>query len=639
MQFNHPEVLYALFLLIIPIIVHLFQLRKFRKESFTNVKFLKRLTQQSRKSSQLKKWLVLATRLLLMTCIILAFARPYYPGAQMDPDTVETIIYLDNSYSMQATGQRGRLLERSVQELLEALPIGRNFTLITNDDEFKTVSRQELQEITYSANPLDFNSIFLKARSSFSTDTSRTKKLLLVSDFQDYSQFTESASASGIEIYAFPKRPESLENVSIDTLFLSGDNLGSKKVTVQLSYLGNSAGKIPVSIYNNNDLKGKSSVDFADGNIQELEFPLDDEVIQNGRIEVQDNGIPFDNTLYFTINEIQPIKVTSINVANPQFLKRIFSSAEFTFNSMALNEIDYNTLLDSQVIVLNELQDLPGSLLNTLSQLANVDVVFIIIPSLEGVGAGLQSLLRELGLAGYGEKVEQEKLVTGISFQHPLFAEVFEEEIRNFEYPKTQESYRLNGSNYVSVLSFEDNSSFLAESYGHYIFTAPLRTENSNFTQSPLVVPSFFNMGASALKPDQPYYILGRTNRIQIPVIIQGDQILQINSPASNFIPQQQTYANKVEIITSELPGVPGNYNVMNNDNLIKGLSFNVSRKENDLDYPALPNDGQIKVVNSLQEYFSSEGYNQQDDWLWKWFITFALIFLIIETLLLKYLK
>ena len=37
MQFKHPELLYALFLLIIPIIVHLFQLRKFQKEAFTNV--------------------------------------------------------------------------------------------------------------------------------------------------------------------------------------------------------------------------------------------------------------------------------------------------------------------------------------------------------------------------------------------------------------------------------------------------------------------------------------------------------------------------------------------------------------------------------------------------------------------------
>ncbi|MFN3968968.1 BatA domain-containing protein, partial [Flavobacterium sp.] len=43
MQFKHPEILYFLFLLVIPILVHLFQLRRFKKEYFTNVQFLKEL--------------------------------------------------------------------------------------------------------------------------------------------------------------------------------------------------------------------------------------------------------------------------------------------------------------------------------------------------------------------------------------------------------------------------------------------------------------------------------------------------------------------------------------------------------------------------------------------------------------------
>ena len=65
MQFKHPELLYALFFLLIPIIVHLFQFRKFQKEAFTNVSFLKEVTIQTRKSSQLKKRLTLLTRLLI----------------------------------------------------------------------------------------------------------------------------------------------------------------------------------------------------------------------------------------------------------------------------------------------------------------------------------------------------------------------------------------------------------------------------------------------------------------------------------------------------------------------------------------------------------------------------------------------
>ncbi|MEY2739096.1 MAG: hypothetical protein RL259_1005, partial [Bacteroidota bacterium] len=122
MQFKHPEILYFLFLLVIPILVHLFQLRRFKKEYFTNVKLLKELQTQTRKSSKIKKWLLLATRLLLLTCLIIAFAQPYFENEKTVKKGNDLIILLDNSFSMQAKGPKGELLKRSVQELLEELP-------------------------------------------------------------------------------------------------------------------------------------------------------------------------------------------------------------------------------------------------------------------------------------------------------------------------------------------------------------------------------------------------------------------------------------------------------------------------------------------------------------------------------------
>ena len=78
MQFKHPEILYFLFLLVIPVLVHLFQLRKFKKEYFTNVKLLKELAIQTRKSSKIKKYLLLACRLLLLAALVFAFAQPFF---------------------------------------------------------------------------------------------------------------------------------------------------------------------------------------------------------------------------------------------------------------------------------------------------------------------------------------------------------------------------------------------------------------------------------------------------------------------------------------------------------------------------------------------------------------------------------
>ena len=100
MQFKHPEILYFLFLLLIPILVHLFQLRRFKKEYFTNVQFLKELSLQTRKSSKIKKWLLLATRLLILTALIIAFAQKKKKKKEANAITNQTYILVDNSFCM-----------------------------------------------------------------------------------------------------------------------------------------------------------------------------------------------------------------------------------------------------------------------------------------------------------------------------------------------------------------------------------------------------------------------------------------------------------------------------------------------------------------------------------------------------------
>jgi hypothetical protein len=113
MKFVFPEILWALFALIIPIIVHLFNFRKFRKVIFPNVAFLKEVKQETQSKSRIKHWLILATRLLALAAIIFAFAQPYLPlkGSTASVGDKVVSIYIDNSFSMEAENQRIRLLK------------------------------------------------------------------------------------------------------------------------------------------------------------------------------------------------------------------------------------------------------------------------------------------------------------------------------------------------------------------------------------------------------------------------------------------------------------------------------------------------------------------------------------------------
>ncbi|MGM0390332.1 MAG: BatA domain-containing protein [Bacteroidota bacterium] len=638
MQFHHPEVLYALFLLIIPVIVHLFQLRKFRREDFTNVKFLKRITQQTRKSSKLKKWLVLATRLLLLASIILAFAQPFFPEETIEPGAIETVIYLDNSYSMQANGQQGRLFDRSIQELLVNLPKDQEFTLFTNTEEFPNVTRQDLQDLEYASTQLDYKTIVLKAESFFSRDPTTQKKLLLISDFQKSFALPEDLEVKNTKLYALPLKPERFENIRLDSAFISREGAGDQILNIEISASQDITGNTAVSLYNGDKLIGKTGVDFSENIQQQLDFPISEEEILSGSIQIEDNGLAFDNSLFFSINKTEPINISSINNADDAFLKRIFTTPEFNFTSFANTEINYNALASAKVIILNEVSEISNSLLNTLQQKKLENTVFIFIPSVAETGSNYRLFIRELGVTGFQNKQEQEKRITGISFQHPIYQGVFEDEIANFEYPKTQVSYKISGSGH-SILSFQDQQPFLIGIGDNYFFSAALNSKNSNFIRSPLVVPTFYKMGISALQPTPLYYILGETNLIEVPVRTGNDEILQLTSKTANFIPQQQRFSNKVEMITDEFPQKPGNFNISQNEQTVMGISYNVNRKESELIYQDIENIQNVEILNDIPEFISSGGYKKDVDSLWKWFVTFALLFLIMETLLLKYFK
>src|ERR1041384_2944175 len=102
MKFANPYFLFALLALAIPIIIHLFNFRKFKRVYFTNVRFLKEVKQDTKAKNKLKNLLILCSRLLAILFLVLAFAQPYIPrdnGAVHTGDKVISV-YIDNSFSM-----------------------------------------------------------------------------------------------------------------------------------------------------------------------------------------------------------------------------------------------------------------------------------------------------------------------------------------------------------------------------------------------------------------------------------------------------------------------------------------------------------------------------------------------------------
>ena len=639
MQFKHPELLYALFLLLIPIIVHLFQLRKFQKEQFTNVAFLKEVVLKTRKSSQLKKWLTLLTRLLLLAAVILAFAQPFTSKHKSFNVEKETVIYLDNSFSMQSQGTQGELLKRAVQDIINQENDAEELTILTNSEVYKNTTikgiKNELLQLDYASNQLSYDAALLKAKKQFRPNSNSIKNLVFISDFQQKNNVFSPEVDATFKINAVALKPVNTNNISIDSIYISKQTATQIELTVTLNSNGEVIENLPVSLLNNNQLIAKSSISFPD-NTQAV-FTVNSDDLINGTLQIDDPHLQFDNRLFFSINRNSKINVLSINDTDDSFLRKIYAKTEFNYVSTPLDRLNYNLIENQNLIILNELKSIPNSLATALGSFIANGGYIAIIPSIDTSIPTYNTFLNTYGI-DIQNKVETEKRITTINYSHPIFENVFDKKVKNFQYPRVNSFFNINSAS-ASLLKFEDNKPFLVQRSNVFVFAASISDKNSNFKSSPLIVPTIYNIGKQSLKTSKLYYTIGNTNSYDIATSLQQNDILTLKMDAINVIPQQQYFNNKIALTTSEIPSIAGIYNVVNKSQVLENISYNYNRSESVLAYQDLSGLSNISVYDSVEDLFTALKSDSKVNELWKWFVIFALVFLIIEMLILKYLK
>ena len=299
MQFNNPNILYALFALLIPIIVHLFQLRKFQKTEFTNVKFLQELVVKTRKSSQLKKWLLLACRLLIFVCVILAFSEPFFTQTDIPLQKPETVFYIDNSFSNQEKGEKGELLKVTIQELLENYPNDEKISIITNTRTFKNKIlsdiKTDLIDLEYSPYQLDYKSVTLKAEQLFKSKVN--KRLIYISDFQKNNTLDSSYFKSDYNTKLIQVLPVSKSNISIDSAYFSTHNTTNTHLNIVVKKQHCALKNVPISIYNNDSIINKTAIDLKD-DLNTISVSVPNATNLNLKIQLTDQNCFFDNTFF-----------------------------------------------------------------------------------------------------------------------------------------------------------------------------------------------------------------------------------------------------------------------------------------------------------------------------------------------------
>lgn len=651
MQFKYPEILYFLAFLIVPVLIHLFQLQKFKKTPFTNVAFLQKLVLQTRKSSRVKKWLILAFRLLLFTAIIFAFSQPFFSNKNAIKRQ-HNFIYLDNSLSLKTKGKKGDLLQNSIKEIIENSSEKESYSLLTNTNFYKNISLIQLKNILLKvqneASQRNLEDILLKIGNIKTNKIKTLIKSYLISDFQYFKKINKNSFTNVKSLVSFIKlQSEQKSNLSIDSVFI--DNLSSNNfsINVTIKNQGIEKNNISIALYNNDSIFSKQTFSIAKNRKKTILFPIQNKKKFNGKILLNFNdAFSFDNTYFFTLNSVKKTNIFSIGKSH-KFIAKIYTKNEFNFSSSSLQNINYNLLQKQELIILNELDEIPTTLATILKKHLNQNKSLVIIPSTSININSYNQFLKQLD-SGIINRFQKDSLkITNINFNNPFFKNVFSKSVKNFQYPVVKNSYITNFKNTSTIIDFENKQDFISKLTTKkgtvYWISSAINTKNSNFTNSPLVVPVFYNFGKLSTQYPKPYYIIGKPNTIDIATRLKKNEIVSVNNANSSFIPLQQSHSTKVTIQTETLPNKTGIYTIKNKRNELTSIAYNYNSKESELQFlnikELIKENKNLNYTTSIADALQQNQEKNKVTWLWKWFLALAIVSLLFEILILKFFK
>ena len=647
MSFEHPGILYALLLLLIPIIIHLVRWKKFKTQVFTNVDFLQDLEIKSRKSRRLKELLVLLSRLLALAALIIAFAKPY-KGSQAQADQInksQNIIYLDNSLSLDALKENTSLWQDFKQDLQQNLSGSATYTLLTNNATYRNVNRKNLDAVLQQIHLTGLSAYHLqnlkKIKYLVDNEQNTLTNILYCSDMQNVNDevLSDSLFQDNRQYYFVVRQNPDLQNISIDSIWLTEKTKDAYVFNLKVSANHHQL-KSPITIRQNKDILWRGYIDFKDSLQQILRVHIPAKSDIEAEIRLHDKGFQFDNRLFFTYHSSDKYKILVLGNSLPSYLKKIYTPDEFTLQQIPVNKLDVSQLSDYGLVVLTQI-DIADAYTDAIKKYVDQYGNLLILPT-DDQAEDLQNILNNLNIHSRVQLDTAKVFLNRINYKHSLFKNVFIKQVRNFAYPFVKKHYRFsNTGQWLYRLSDQSPFAQVFKQNGQiFVINTPINPQNTDFEQATsLIVPLFYQIGKARSNRQSLYYVIGEKNQWQVPVHLKPDETLHLRNSQVDFVPFQVNQYKRIAVTTDEQPQQAGIYDITHNANKIGSVAYNYNRKEHILKFLQIPNTMHVHQINGVksfetrrQEYFKTQS-------LWQWLLGLALVFLIIEMLLIRYWK
>ncbi|RZK63959.1 MAG: hypothetical protein EOO85_30425, partial [Pedobacter sp.] len=398
--FLYPGFLLALLTIAIPIVIHLFNFRKFKKVYFSNVQFLKEAKEQNSSREKLKHLLVLFSRILAICFLVFAFARPFIPlgDSASHSENNAVSIYVDNSYSMDAVNKEGSLLDeakRQAKEIVGNYGLNDQFQLLTNDFEGKHqrfINKdefvQQLEDVKISSASRSLQQIMNRQQSAAGNNNNVS---YLLSDFQKNFVGLQSIKLDSNNSITFVKlNANSLPNISADSIWsLSPVHQPNQneQIVVRLKNFGDEDAKdIPLKLNINGRQKAISSINVPAGKsiTDTLNFSGLSAGWQKGVLSIKDYPLTFDDELNFSFKVSSEMNVLHINGDPDQtYIHSLFATDKyFNLTEMPEGNVKYSAFSGFSLIVLTGLKEPSSGLAQQLKAYVQNGGSLILFPDL-----------------------------------------------------------------------------------------------------------------------------------------------------------------------------------------------------------------------------------------------------------------
>lgn len=663
MDFLYPNMLWCLFALAIPVIVHLFNFRRHKVVYFSNTATLKTIEQENVKTKRLKYLIVLIMRMLFIAGLVFAFAYPYDSEQKLKTDDADNLIavYIDNSMSMQSQSEEVKLVEdarSSARALVKSVSPSQRFVLLTNsrqpDNEYPMNQDEMLMSIDAmqtEASPMTLNNLYENLQMIMRRNGFKSASLFVYSDFQnDMMDMRGIVADSAIQIVGLPLSSDYQQNIYIDTVWLSSPVLQTGLANEVNVRVVNDGGKeingLPVYLEIDGVSAAFTTIDVpADGKgVTAMQFVMNESGEKSAAVSINDYPITFDDTYNFVLNVRPVIKIVELtsNYTMTSPIATLFSdNLQFDYQAIDPHRIDQQYLMDCQMVVVDGDADLNETMWRTIVDFASDGGSVVVLPSDE-------------------TKAENDTLsVNMIASQHEFFSDIFVNIPDNADLPKVfkhTQIRKLKFRNTLTLMSLQNGTSFftLSKIGGGNIFSfaSQLGGDWTNFADNALFVPVMYKIAMLGAQTGRLSYTIGIDRELTVNDLTDfAESDVRIRNEQGNFemIPVVDLRNNRAVVrLYDELPGA-GFYTVNKGDELIATTAWNDSRAESKMQFmngeevSKLMKDNGLNVLTVMKA-----GEIRSDDvmqmmvrrsMLWRTFILISLITLLIEILILRFWK